>query len=471
MGFRDQIKERRWLVTGDGQTTHLLMDGTGKLCVPDTHAGTFLNMYFAAVAVCRETLSVVEQRTPVFRLFFDLDIRLRDEDTVHADTVIRKIVTIVWKFVTTRFFVMETGSSGPDVASVVSSTMDDSSTATTDARDRMIVCTAPPKKEQTGLQKTGVHLIFPNIFVNSPIALRCREALVEHLEAVYYETGCVDQSNSSQSVTQGDSMADSMKDSAEPGPVVGPANSWRDIIDDTVYKGSGLRLIYSHKGRSEGRAYVPVYDMDRVQGMYAVNLESLATRRAYIHDCSIRSVHSSLTPCQGGEHQIADSLDSHMMGGTTVSGRTQSLDMYKDALPVVAKALPSAYTGIRFLKAFVTDHTVYLKTNSRYCMNVKREHRTSTVYVAITRHGAMVRCYSRKDEYGCATFATDVIPLPPSTIKVFFPDSVKIKTEPSDGAQKEVPICFTSAKRRRATVHSILHTNPLFRKPTVKKKR
>lgn len=53
--------------------THLLLDG-GKLAVPDERAGAFLNEYANAIAR-GETPKVVELKTPVFRLFVDLDFK------------------------------------------------------------------------------------------------------------------------------------------------------------------------------------------------------------------------------------------------------------------------------------------------------------------------------------------------------------------------------------------------------------
>jgi hypothetical protein len=446
MSFRNDIKDRRWLVQGDGQTTHLLMDGSGKLCVPDAQAGLFLNVYFTAAVVRGEAVSVVEQKSPVFRLFFDLDIRL--PDTADYGIVIRRLSTSIWKFVSRDFFILEsTGTS-----------MSETTTSSDSTRDRMIVCTAPLKVERPGVVKAGCHLVFPSIFVNSPIAIKCREGLLQVIDSLY---ASIPQSTSAQSVTQAAHESDD--DVCDTAPAI-PLNSWRDVIDDSVYKGSGLRMIWSHKGRHEARAYVPVYTVDSVSGVTDVVCDSLTVKREYVHDCSIRTTTGVLTPCRGGEHQIADDLNGHMMGGASVSGRSQSMDLYSDAIADIERALPSVYTGIRFLKAFVTPNTVYLKTNSRYCLNVHREHRTSTMYVAVTRHGMMVRCYSRKDEYGCSDFTSPIIPLPDRVLRVFFPDDIPYTDTIRDPR-------FESIKKRRGSSTDILLKSPLFHVPCKRKKR
>lgn len=442
MSFRRAVKERRWAVAGDGQTTHLLMDGSGKLCVPDAQAGMFLNIYFTAAVIKGEALSVVEQKSPIFRLFFDLDIRL-PEGTDHV-AVIRRLSICIWRYVSMDFFILE--SSGTSTADTASTSQ---SSNTASARDRMIICTAPIKTESPGVIKAGCHLVFPNIYVNSPIALKCRAGLLDAIERMYT---AIPHATSAQSVTQSrcESDDDDMTDMPRR-----PVNSWSDVVDDSVYRGSGLRMVWSHKGRHESRAYVPVHEMESVHGWQDIRCDSLATKREYVHDCSIRTTTGFLTPCRGGEHQIADDPNLHTVDGASVSGRSHSVDVYAEALPIVEAALPKVYAGIRFLKAFVTANTIYLKTNSRYCMNVKREHRTSTIYIAVTRHGMMIRCYSRKEEYRCSEFATPVIPLPKHALKIFFPDTFRDLDVASN------PL-FQSTKRRRSTATSILDKSPLF---------
>ena len=430
MSFREIVKDRHWLVTDDGETTHLLMDGTGKMCVPDSHAGLFLNVYFSSAIIRGERLSVVEKKTPIFRLFFDLDIRLPHGADHMA--VIQRLSRSIWRFVSEDFFVLESSQTSSSSASDTTATI----------IDRMIVCTAPIKSESEHCIKAGCHLVFPNIFVNSPIALRCREALLHGIDSLY---AAIPHSTSAQSVTQ--SVDDSEDEDADRRYVLPtPSNAWRDVIDDSVYRGSGLRMVWSNKGRHESRPYVPVYELDSVHGWSEVVCDSLATKRDYVHDCSIRSVVGCLTLCRNGEHQIADHVDGHMVHGSVVTGRTQSVDVYAEVLPLLEQELPRHYKNIRFLKAFVTPHTVYLKTNSRYCMNLRREHRTSTIYIAVTRQGAMVRCYSRKEEYRCADYASSPIALPPSVMRVFFPDSSFLP---------ESNIMFRPAKKKKVPVPSV----------------
>jgi len=448
--FQSIIKDRRWIARSGragGDVTHLLMDG-GILAVPDDEAGLFLNVYFSHVCVKQESLSVVEKRTPVFRLFFDLDIRINEEDDHGRHQLLKTVARHIWDFVVHQFFVLETS--------------DDSSCSSNNAvKDRMIVCTAPTKVEREGVIKVGCHLHFPNVFVNSPIALKCREGLLTYLASIDLMStdtaSCLPHCTSSQSVTQRDESSETATDSHD-SDFITPLNAWSDIVDDTVYRGSGLRMVWSHKGRDEARPYAPSFEMDSMNGWSKVECgrnQNLVMKREYVHDCSIRSPTSgTLTPCRHGEHLLADSVYNHHDGGTLVPGRSSSIAIYDEAIGHIRKALPEPYRTISFVRAFVTDHAVYLKSTSRYCLNVRREHRTSTIYVSVTRQGMTVRCYSRKDEYGCSRFSGPLIALPQAVLKIFFPDI-------ADTVSTGNPF-FESTKKRKKNAFALLDTNPLF---------
>lgn len=443
--FAKTVNDRHWVSNRSavGEVTHLLMDGThgGVLYVPDDDAGLFLNLYFTSACVKHESLSVVEKRTPVFRLFFDLDIRINEEDDHGRTGLVRTVATHIWDFVVRQFFVLET----TDESSCCSS-------SNNAIKDRMIVCTAPTKTEREGVIKVGCHLMFPNIYVNSPIALKCREGLLEYLAATTTNAAsCLPHSTSSQSVTQRDDSSGTVTESVD-SDIITPINGWSDIVDDTVYRGSGLRLVWSHKGRGETRPYTPSFELDSVNGWEAVQCQSLAIQREYVHDCSIRC-RGALTPCRHGEHLIADSAYNHHDGGSLVPGRSSSIAIYDEAIVHIKRLLPQPYSTISFVRAFVTDSAVYLKSTSRYCLNVQREHRTSTIYVSVTRQGMTVRCYSRKDEYGCSRFSGPLIPLPHAVLKIFFPD---IETTTSSNP------FFDSTKKRKKSAFALLDTNPLF---------
>jgi hypothetical protein len=334
---------REWMCRANhsGPPTHLLLDG-GKLSVPDDQAGAFLNVYFNHI-LKGEKLSVVEIKTPVFKFFIDLDIKLPVDEIIDAPKMFRVI-----------------RESAADFWEV-------------DDLPKMIVASAEAKMVDD-LLKTGYHVHFPDIFCNAPIAGKFREHLLANLGIAFEDA----------------------------------SYKWSDIVDEAVYKGSGLRLMYASKGRGEDRAYSPL-EADTV---------SARDRRVLVHEASIRAPAGVLSRCRGGEDQIADQPDSM---GRVVVGRSVALAAYEDVLPHVQAVLPEVYKDQRFTGCFKADACVYLKSNSRYCHNVGREHATSTVYFQVSRIGVQQRCFCRKDDRGCATYGSVPYPLSTNHITEFAP--------------------------------------------------
>lgn len=447
--FRDEAIARKWFASKDHPTaTHLMMDG-GRLAVPDDQAGAFLNIYFASVVIRKEKLSIVEVKTPVFRLFFDLDIRFKSG--AHGiQRTISKMCKIIWEHVTTDFFILDMNDAAlerPGSTCSLATAATTVSEGSDSGHAKMIVCQAPSKIETPGSGKDavesvkhGVHVVFPQIFVNSPIALACREALLEKLPEAF-----LDESN--------DQCTDSSTDStASTSGFINPINSWESIVDDSVFRGSGLRMIFSGKGRGEDRAYVPRFEIDRYGDIRTCQLETAAVKRELIHATSLRVFHDRLTPCAAGEHEIADQPGVHSTGGCVI-GTGTSIDMYQEAIPKLRELLPAVYKDTRFLKAFVTSNAVMIKTASRYCLNKGGEHRTSTIYLCVTKRGVCQKCYCRKEERGCADYSSPLIPLPYEVIRVFFPDDVFLD-DPVEVTKKKTS--SMSTKRRKNSLQSIL---------------
>lgn len=139
-----------WLPHGAAaRPTHLLLDG-GKARVPDESAGAFLSAY--AIAVVRGLYPcVVELRTPVFKLFLDLDVKTAEGNDLHFEAVMAALQTRA-----AAFFAVD--------------------------QPRAIVCLTPPRVAD-GAVKAGRHVVWTNILATSATALAFREAVVDDLEA------------------------------------------------------------------------------------------------------------------------------------------------------------------------------------------------------------------------------------------------------------------------------------------------
>ena len=139
-----------WLKRGVGQSTtkkptHLLLDG-GRAHVPEGSDGQFLSEYVLVLA--RNPASppaVVELRTPVFRMFMDVDAKL----PLHTAADFQALWTAIFT-ASTGFF-----------AEV----------------PRMVVCLAPVKTDGD-VAKHGAHVIWPEVWVRAEVALAFREVLI-----------------------------------------------------------------------------------------------------------------------------------------------------------------------------------------------------------------------------------------------------------------------------------------------------
>ena len=228
--------------------THVFMDG-GKAFVPADREAMFLNAYSACV-LQRERLYVVERATaPTFRLFADLDFKAPEgaqwRDAL--DAAVRMVAGEAF-----RFFAVP-----------------DPSYAT--------VCEAQPRRGAGGINKHGVHVVWQNIYATASTALAFRAALLRRLVS---------------------EVADH--------PFV---NSWTDIVDASVYKSGGLRMIFSrkvtkcrcggedaacaschgHGAYSDPLVYTPAYRYHAATGAVERIDDCTASMRKLVADCSIRS--------------------------------------------------------------------------------------------------------------------------------------------------------------------------------------
>lgn len=143
MSFLAQYRARQ----GD-KRSHLLLDG-GVLDVPDDRHAAFLNAYANAVAR-GERMCVVEIKTPVFRLFVDLDFK--GSSAVSGEEDLKRRICQTCYDVAVACFEID--------------------------RVEMVVLEATG-----GSASRGVHLVFPDIFVTVDTAKAYRHAVSAEVPA------------------------------------------------------------------------------------------------------------------------------------------------------------------------------------------------------------------------------------------------------------------------------------------------
>lgn len=183
--LRKWLKDKGFLAVGKDtrEVTHLLMNG-GKVCLPRSETLSFFHAYVSSTSA-GEAIYVVESRTKIFRFLCDLDfyeqVPGEDPRQVVGDCI-RCIQTTLKEFYPYK-------SAGDMV---------------------LIVCKRDDAETPRGTSR-GVHLVWPNILVNSDIGLNLREAIVARLHAI------------------------------------DPDQPWDAIVDESVYIGNGLRMVGSRK--------------------------------------------------------------------------------------------------------------------------------------------------------------------------------------------------------------------------------
>ena len=372
-----------WLRNGEdrpGQpTSHLLLDG-GRLAVPPESHGALLNAYASSILAHRDRPPcMVELRTPVFRMFMDLD---------------------------TRF----AGAAAAASAAALQGPLADALRAVAAAAcpgQPAIVCGASGVKREARdgaapTYKMGFHLVWPEALVTGRTALALRERALEALRA-----------------------SDALRDPE----ALGLVGRWEDILDAVVFRSSGLRMAWSAKGRHDARVYVPLGRILADGQLAPLGLLSgVAALRDMVRALSIRSFALEPTVQAGDEEEDLGGGCGGASGGGGGSYAHKSLAAYSDVLAALAASLPPEFAGQRFACLLAGETCFLLRSTSRYCLNAGREHSTSNVYFVLTRRGVCQRCYCRKDTgegraYGaCKDFSSEVWPVAPEVLAAFFPD-------------------------------------------------
>lgn len=324
---------------GTGELSHLSLAG-GKYCLPTSLNGAFLIKYSRAIRA-GEPLSIIERRTPMFHLFVDLD--WATEQPVPAEQQLE-----LASFVAQQAFLIYAPSN----------------------RDQqVVVATRKPGPRNDGLMKGGMHLHWPDILTDAATAQLFRETAVSRCRERF-----------------GDDLL--------PKP-------WEDVIDDHVFKGSGLRLLYSIK-QDSGDAYKPqwllriaVHDevgMGRPEIMGSTSC--VDDIRHWVQTCSIRYHGVGKTPVRACVEDII-----RPEGGQPL--KDASLEKHTRPLEELRSVLPDCYSSCRFLKLLEGDHGKFiLRTDSRTCLNLQPDgegkagaHKSNGIYFVIDRSETYQACF------------------------------------------------------------------------------
>lgn len=237
-----------------------------------------------------------------------------------------------------------------------------------------LVSISEPKKKDN-LVKTGIHLNWPGLVVNQQMALDIRKHVVSILSRIY------------------------------------SSKKWVEIIDISVYRGSGLRLPWSHKkgkhAECNGVGCVHCEEGKIVEGMYLP---------LYIYE----SLDSTVGPLKipGKFRDVETHPTMELLEMATI--RTEELahveippikqegSFTKTQMKNEVKISPHLETFIRLnlegqkdariTKMFKDKMSVLVSTTSMFCENIQRNHGSNHVWFIIDKTGTISqKCFCKCD--------------------------------------------------------------------------
>lgn len=369
--------------------SHLLYNGYkgGKLYLPRSEEYAFLCRY--AKEIDKGTkLYYVETRPKTFKFMADIDI---SDDHYWTSEEIEKLVNHIQK---TIYAFFET--------------------------QQVVICCTSPIKVKNDETHTGIHLIWPNLFITSDTALCLRRGIIQKLKE--------------------DKDTFKLK------------KTWEDIIDEVVYTRNGYRMVGSDKMSvvkniegdkkdkkvPENRPLSLLFVMDsegQLNETYCNRLKK--DTKALILETSIRYVIDTYLdhgmninkfPEWLEEDHIARKAGVRSNSGNVISGKAHLV-----VENFIKKYLPSVYKGsvksvIRYPKEDKYPHALLIKTNSRYCMNIGRNHNSCGIYFYATPVGITQRCLCSCNKMDgrktglCMDFTSGLYPFDDDTRSILFPE-------------------------------------------------
>lgn len=372
------------------EVTHLLLDG-GNIHLSSDDMEEFYSCY-ANDLVCGRKNFIVEMKTPVFKYFMDLDIL--DHEFYEGKRLIKLVQTV--QHALSFFFDRYDGFSGD-----------------------VYICTSPPKEQHlqdTDYIKTGVHLIWPDVVVTTDIAIFLRQFVIQYVTA---KLGKREEHN-----------------------------PWEVVFDHSVYESNGLRMIGSYKAQSckdcrrnrDNSSCDTCKGLGKLYGNHTYTLDSiLSTNRILkvkivkelktqqmklIKLLSIRSnkfranmdIKEPYPPwfnvslaSKSNKHihkLLKPTRDAHQKTGGSNAVTISDTEIVDAVKTVLYESFRSSYPGIpEYRDIYIRsvrkpmqskNECYWVTTDCRYCLNVGREHNSSTIYFKIDYKGIVAKCFSRK---------------------------------------------------------------------------
>ena len=173
-----------------------------------------------------------------------------------------------------------------------------------------------------------------------------------------------------------------------------------------MFVGNGLRMAWNPKGRGEVRCYVPTFTQKADGALQAVapdDTRGVSALRRWLHTLSVRRS-SGEQPARVAlefrdcvELSEAESRRQRGGGGAGAGvGGNLATVLAPDIVDALNAALPEVHRGT-LNHVSVKDSVAFLRSSSKYCENVGRDHTHNTIYYLYRLLSGKLeqRCFSR----------------------------------------------------------------------------
>jgi len=204
---------------------------------------------------------------------------------------------------------------------------------------RCLIARTKPRPVKEGI-KTGVHIHWPDIIVDRTEALKLRTTVI---------------------IALGE----------------GP---WENIIDSSIYAGSGLRMLWSHK-KPSGDPYIPWRSLDGQEFSKEPSPQILKLFSIRVEDSEVLKKSEPIHI-----NGIEGFINKYMYGQK--NSRVKKIQRH--------------------------DQNVwYIQTDSKFCENIKRDHKSNHVWFSIMSGRICQRCFDDQ----CSKFTGQEHNLPPTIVE------------------------------------------------------
>lgn len=338
------------------KTTHAYMD-KGNYKIPEIKMNEFYEIFLNNIRDGKFN-SIVEQKTPIFKFFIDLDFKLKFELTLeNKQEIVVKIQSIlkealIFTSQESNFFCIVSSCNNLNIGGEI---------------------------------KNGIHLIFPFIFVNKSMAIKIRNILVQGLyNNVNEETSLLE---------------------------------WEKIIDESVYTKSGLRIMFSYKydkciycsektlkkincdkcqnkKNIYSRPYYPILNLDNDGNIITIKNDISLITISNMFLFSIRSnekninidFNNPLPTWFNSEINLVSNEETQMRLGKDYS-IINNCDIY-NYIEKYIKEFWHVYKNIKittiYKSIFRNQINFSFRTNCHYCFNIGKEHKSNHVWFVLS---------------------------------------------------------------------------------------